>query len=118
MSATAPTTASEVVDAAYQAIGAGDLDAFIGLLADDCVLEEPAGHPTPGPWTGPEQIRAAFPRLAAALGLRGVNVDQIIGEGDRAFALVEVLLTAKSGAESSMTIVEVWDVRDGRVVRI
>lgn len=118
MSATTPTSAKDIVETAYAAIGAGDVATFIGLLADDCVLEEPAGHPAAGTWTGPEEIQGGFGGIAGALGLRGVTVHQVIAEGDRAIGLVDVLLTSKSGAESTMSVCEVWDVRDGKVVHI
>jgi ketosteroid isomerase-like protein len=118
MSTTTPTTAREIVEAAYAAIGSGDVDAFIALLADDCVLEEPAGHPAGGTWTGPDAIREAFPGIAGALGLRGVSVTGIVAEGDTAIGLIDVLLTSRSGAESTMSVAEVWEVRDGKAVRI
>lgn len=118
MSTATETGAAEVVQSAYAAINAGDVDAFINVLAEDCVLEEAAGHPYGGKWTGHEDIKAAFGGLAASIGLRGVTVHDIVANETTAVGLIEIAITSSTGEESTMSVAEVWEVRDGKAVSI
>jgi ketosteroid isomerase-like protein len=105
----------EVVEAAYQALSSGDVPTFLGLLADDVTLHEPDNHPAPGLLTSKQEVVAALEGLVAGLGLRGVVVHEILTEGERAVGIIDVECTAGSGREYSMSVVELWTVRDGLV---
>lgn len=107
-----------VVAQAYAALNAGDVAAFLAVLADDVVLHEAEGAPTSGVFHGKAAIVEAFPHLASGYGLRGVVLHHLIVDGDRAVGLIDILCTSKSGAEFTMPTAESWLVRDGKAVEI
>jgi hypothetical protein len=114
---TVPDT-REVVHAAYTALSSGDGATFLGLLADDVTLHEPDNHPAPGVRRSKQEVVADLEALVAGLGLRGVVVHEILVDGERAVGIIDVECTARSGREFSMSVVEVWTVRDGLVREI
>lgn len=105
----------EVVEAAYQALSSGDAATFLGLLAEDVTLHEPDNHPSPGLRRSKQEVVADLEALVAGLGLRNVVVHEILTDGERAVGIIDVECTARSGREYSMSVVEVWAVRDGLV---
>lgn len=111
-------TTRDVVQKAYDALNAGDVEAFLAQLADDVVLHEPDGAPTSGVFDGKAALLEVFPQLADGYGLRGVVLHHLIVDGDRAVGLIDILCTSKSGVEFTMPTAESWLVRDGKAVEI
>jgi ketosteroid isomerase-like protein len=108
-------SAKEIVATAYDAIGKGDGETFVGLLADDVVLIEPEGHPYPGTWEGKEAVVAALPGLLGALRLQGLTVHGIMADGENVIGMIELTCTSESGAPVSAPALEHWIVRDGKI---
>jgi ketosteroid isomerase-like protein len=50
----------EFVRAAFEAWNAGDMDAFLELLAPDVISRPPEGWPEPGPFVGREAVMRQF----------------------------------------------------------
>ena len=108
----------EVVQKAYDALNAGNVEAFLAQLAEDVVLYEADGAPTSGVFKGKAALLQAFPQLASGYGLRGVVLHHLIVDGDRAVGLIDILCTSKSGTEFTMPTAESWLVRDGKAIEI
>ena len=109
--------AKAVVAKAYDAIGKGDGETFVGLLADDVVLIEPEGHPYPGTWTGKEAVVAALPGLLGALRLQGLSVLGLFADGEDVIGLIELTCTSESGGPVVAPVLEHWIVRDGKITQ-
>ncbi len=108
----------DVVQKAYDALNAGDVAAFLAQLAEDVVLYEADGAPTSGTFRGKAAVLDAFPSLASGYGLRGVVLNHLIVEDDRAVGLIDILCTSKSGVEFKMPTAESWRVQNGKAVEI
>src|SRR5437764_996926 len=61
----ATMSAKDVVEKAYQAVGAGDIPTFLGLLDDEVEWTEAAGWPYTGAYHGPQAtLENVFAQLA------------------------------------------------------
>jgi ketosteroid isomerase-like protein len=116
-------TAHEVVSEAYAAAIAGDSLMLFDLLADDAVLEEPAGHPAlepghSGVFRGKTEIAAAFAALAARLGPQGLELKRLVSDDEVAIGILEATCTDSAGSGFSVPFAEAWWVEGGLVKRI
>jgi steroid delta-isomerase-like uncharacterized protein len=68
----------------YELINSGDLDQFIGLLADDFVEHEE----TPVPGSGREAVKQLFTMMQSAFPNMRWEPEEILVDGDRAVARV------------------------------
>lgn len=114
----AQQTTRDIVQGAYDALGAGDVEAFLSALSEDVVLHEAEGAPVSGVFRGKSAVQEAFPALATGYGLRGVVLNHLVVDGDRAVGLIDILCTSGSGTEFVMPAAESWVVREGKAVEI
>lgn len=111
-------TPVEIVAAFYVALGKGDHPAAVALLDDDIVAIEPPGHPAAGTYRGKAELVPAIPGIMAAMGWRGSEVHQLLASGDVVVALLDVLMTSPDGTQFEMAVAEVWQLRDGKLIRV
>jgi uncharacterized protein len=89
-------------------------------LGPDIELHGTAGGLTEGSvWRGPKQIRDFFEQDAEAWDERRLEAEEFIDAGDRVVVLVREFRRGRgSGVELEADTAVVFEVRDGRVVRI
>ena len=89
-------------------------------LAPDIELHGTVGGLTEGSvWRGPEQVRDFFEQDSEAWHERRLDTEQFIDAGDCVVVLLHEFRRGKgSGVEMETDTAMVYEVRDGRVVRI
>jgi len=109
----------EVVRRFFADFTAGDMDAFMALLADDAVAQTDPSFPEGGTLVGPEAIRRFHEGLHE--GWRGggeVVVKDVGTAGDRVFASVDwIAIGEASGIETSSQWYLVFWLPDGKIAR-
>ena len=106
----------EVMQAAFAASNAGDMDAFREQLDAEIILRTPEGWPEPGPYVGREAVMRQFEQLRETWDGDSLEpIGDFIDAGDR------VVVTyfwhgAGHGPESSLELTTVCTVRNRRVV--
>lgn len=107
----------QIVRNLYGAIGAGDLDGFLKLLAEDVEWYFIGSHRFAGTLRGKQQI---VDDLIANLGneLEGpisLEIRQLIAEGDKVVAEMQGTSRGKNGKDYNNTYNIILTVRDGLV---
>lgn len=105
----------DVVQAFYDAAASGDMQTFLGLLADDAVISEPAFLPYGGTYSGPDGMQTMFPQAGAVLDLPTLKVRHMVVEGDRAFTVLSV---DRNGGGGTLLLAEEAVIRDGKVTEL
>jgi ketosteroid isomerase-like protein len=108
----------ELVKASYAAWNAGDMDAIRAMLDPSIVLRAPEHWPEAGPFTGPDEVMAAFEGLRETFDsdwqeLKG----EPIGIGDRVVVRT-VWHGVGRGPEMLQESTPVFTVRSGSIVHI
>jgi ketosteroid isomerase-like protein len=120
MTTTAPSpTGVAVVESAYQATSAGDLEAFVALLEPNVEwrLAESDGLPydVDNPIVGREALVAKLSEVARIIQYTH-EIDEVIDAGDTVVATgVYHGVYLPTGREFTMPFVHIWRVREGRV---
>ena len=106
----------EVVQAAFEAWNAGEMDAWGELLAPDVIMRLPEGWPEPGPFVGREAVMRQLEQLRETW---DTDTFELIGDfidiGDRV-AERFIWRGAGYGPESSIEVTGVYTLRKGRMV--
>jgi uncharacterized protein len=105
----------DLIRAALDAFGKGDLDAVRGSLADDIAWHSPGRNPLAGDYKGIDQVMALFARLFELTGgTFRLEVHDVLANDEHGV----VLATAKAergGKTLSDNGVQVFHLRDGKV---
>ena len=106
----------------YAALGAGDHEAVMAQLADDCVWVVADNSPLAdkSPYNGVDAIRSGvFERLGAGFEKLDVEVDEIFEcDGDRVVVLGYYDAKFRGAPEGFRAqVAHVWNLRDGRAVK-
>ena len=105
----------EVVQAAYEAWNAGDMDAWADFFAPDVISRPPEGWPEPGPFVGREAVMRWFEQLREAF---DAYVTELIGdiiEAADQVAVRQVWRGGGRGPEANIESTGVFTVRKGRI---
>ena len=106
----------EIVQAAFEAWNAGDMDAFRELYDPDVIVRIPEGWPEPGPYVGREAVMRQFEQLRETWDADALElISDFIDVGDRV-AVRFIWRGAGHGPESNMEVTGVYTVRKGRIV--
>src|SRR4051812_10235611 len=109
------------VERIYAAVGSGDLDAILGLLADDVdwAAEAAAGDAAwYGARHGKADVVAFFEGLAKDIDITEFTPVSYGANDDEVFVLVQWSFTGRrTGRRASMQMHHWWQFRDGLVVR-
>lgn len=106
----------EMVRAAYEAFGRGDIPAAMGAFAQDIEWNAPPVLPHGGRARGPEEVGRFFENLGATWEDFRLELDDIEGCGDRVFAVGRGHGILK-GQRTGYGFVHCWTVRDGVLAR-
>jgi len=77
-----------VIDELYSAAGVGDFDRAETLLTDDLVIEEAAGLPMEGTYTGRTALRDLYVRVMGMMEVAGLERIQTTTGGDYAVTIL------------------------------
>ena len=112
-------TNREIIMALYEGFGAGDIDAFVALMAADIVWHEAEHNKLAdrNPYLGPQAIvEGVFARVAEDFDEFAVEMGHVIEGGDTVAMQGRYRARAKaSGSEINPQIVHWWTVRDGKI---
>lgn len=109
------TSSREIVAGAYDALLAGDVKGFLGVLDPEIVVSEPACLPYGGTFTGIKQVVGMLGQAGPFLDSSRMVVEHVIADGDRAVALLRVPLRA---GDAEALVAEHWLLRDGKAVEL
>ena len=114
-----PNENEELIRRATAGLGDGDLDAFLGVLADDAVMHIPGRGPFAGDHRGREAIAALLKRQTDALGGNSPTVDihDVIG-GDNHVVLLQSVTFERGDSRLEDRGVLVFHVRDGKAADV
>lgn len=116
MSQSVATGAATTVRAAYDAFGRGDIEAVLGLCAEDISWNVPEPVPHALTTTGRDGVAQFFGRLAELWSDFHIDIDVIAEEGDKGIGVGRAH-GRLAGQESGYGWVHVFTVRDGVVTR-
>ena len=107
-----------LVRRAYAAQMAGDLDAYLALLADDFVLRIPGQSRIAGEYRGRDEMRRHFAEIAKLSGgtFRTI-VHDVTGSDEHVIALVHAS-AERDGVVVELPRIHVWHVRDGALAEL
>ena len=97
----------------------GDLDGFFAHVSDQCELHEPASLPYGGVYRGKEEMRRGITKAIESWGhLEIKKLNYAVG-GDEVVVHLDISgVMRKTGKRVSMQTLELWRVRDGKVVEL
>jgi ketosteroid isomerase-like protein len=118
MAQMAPT---DVIEALYAAMRAGDTERVIGLLSDDVVMivPGPPGVGAAGEWRGHDGARECFRRLGEGHVTERLDFLERIADGPFVVSRLHVAAVARAtGRRFESDIVHLFTVSDGKVSRL
>ncbi|MBL6751728.1 MAG: nuclear transport factor 2 family protein [Nevskia sp.] len=110
----------QLVRAAYEAVSKGDLDGFMSRLSDDIRWVMTGSHRFAKTFKGKaDLLENLFAPLGEALegGIR-IELDTVVGEGDRVVVEARGKAATKSGGRYDNVYCNVLTVRGGKIVEI
>ncbi|MDD7942193.1 nuclear transport factor 2 family protein [Actinomycetospora lutea] len=117
---TVATDNAALVRSAYEAFGRGDIPAVIDFLAPEVVWIETEGGPYGGVYEGPQAVlEGIFARVGSDWDGFVVDVERVLADGDTVVGICTYRGTYRAtGREMVARVVHVWEIRDGRALRM
>jgi ketosteroid isomerase-like protein len=111
-------TNRQVLQALYDALGAGDFGAVLGYLSDDVIGHVPGSSPVAGDYVGKEAVAGYVGSLAERSG-GSIRFEPrtVLVAGDRGVGLLRDL-AERDGKTLAMDNVHVWRMGDGTLDEI
>lgn len=97
------------------AFGAGDVDAIMALMTDDCVFEATGPAPNGGRYEGQTAVRRVWEELFGGTAGAGFDEEESFVSGDRAVLRWRYAWTNGDGSPGHVRGVDVLRLRDGKV---
>lgn len=117
MDATVSESSVDTVRRFYDLLSAGDLDAATELLDDELVIHEPAGLPYGGEYHGPGGFQDIMGRINGQFQPEMVGPVTCLDSGNPVVVrLVGRFTSRATGRSVEMDVVELFTVRQGRIV--
>jgi uncharacterized protein len=109
-------TNAELLRRAYQAFAEGDVPTVLASFAHEISWHVPGRSPLSGSYQGHEGVLDFFGRsMELSGGTLKVDVDEILGDGER-IAVLTTVSAQRNGTAWSAPDVHVWRVVDGSAV--
>ena len=109
----------ESVQRIYEAFGAGDVEAILGLLADDVDFSSESEAPI-APWHGVRtkaEVPAFFQAIGETIDVTDFTVLSVTANDTDVMAVIRFGFTVRSNGKSgTMNLHHWWTFRDGKVV--
>jgi ketosteroid isomerase-like protein len=110
----------ELVRQGFEAMRSGDVEAVLPLIHPEFELTTPPGLAAePDTYRGPEGVRRYFESFYEVMDRVTFEADDFIPVGER--VVVPVTLRARgrtTGIEAAQKVVQIWDLKDGKAIRI
>jgi ketosteroid isomerase-like protein len=100
----------------FAATGGGDWKTAESMLTSDFFVTEADTLPFAGVYRGPKALQELFEMVMSAAGVVGLDLHQITAGGDRAVALLDLLLEGTPPLR--VPLAETFRFRDGKVCEI
>jgi len=111
-------SAADVVRRAHDAFAVGDIDAVMGLCADEITFHIPGTSPLSGEWAGRERVLEFFAKAAElSEGTLALSPDEVLADGERVIVLTRVHARRKERSEA-FTNVHVLRVVGGKMTEL
>jgi hypothetical protein len=109
----------EFLKGVYGAFARGDVPAVLDAFADDIEWYEAEGLPYGGLYRGGEAVaQNVFGPISQDVDGFAVTPEEFVGSGDTVVAVVRYTGTGKAtGKALDVSVVHVWDIRDGKAAR-
>lgn len=107
--------AVSVVIAFNQALNARDLDTMMGLLTYDCVFENTVPPPDGTHYEGQAAVRAFWASFFEATPRTRIEIEEILGAGDRCVMRWVYHWTGADGAAGHVRGIDLYALRDGLI---
>ncbi|QLL06492.1 nuclear transport factor 2 family protein [Mycobacterium vicinigordonae] len=116
---TRPTSnGADVVNMFLSAFAAGDIEAAVNCLDSKCLVNEAHGLPFSGTYVGQEGFLSLLGAMSADLDA-SVDKIEVLDSGDSVVGRIALTFVAKtSGDKLATTGVDIYQVRDGKIVDI
>ncbi len=110
----------EIVRGGYDDFNSGNIAGVLGRLEENVEWIEPGGGNAPaGTFNGPDAVGSeVFPRVQENFDEFVCQPTEFTDEGDRVIATGRFTGKNKSGSELDATFEHVWELRDGKIVRL
>jgi ketosteroid isomerase-like protein len=109
------SSSRDIVAGAYDALAAGNVKGFIGVLDPAIEVHEPPCLPYGGSFSGIQEVLGMFGKAGPYLDSSQMVVEQLVADGDRVVAVLKMPLRDGSGAA---LMSEHWLLRDGKAVEL
>ena len=108
----------EIVRRGFEIWKSRDLSEVPDLTHPDFVLDLSRNIFNPDLYRGTDGIRLFFERVDEMWGELEVNAEEIIDGDDRVVVASRLQGVGRDGVEANMLVFQVWEFRDGKVVRL
>ncbi|HZQ66443.1 MAG TPA: nuclear transport factor 2 family protein [Gaiellaceae bacterium] len=110
----------DVVRGTYEAFGRGDVPGVLGAMADDIEWHEAEGMPYGGVYHGREAVvQNIFGPITRDIPDFAVIPEEFIASEDTVAVVARYTGTGTAtGKHLDLSVVHVWDVRDGKIARL
>jgi ketosteroid isomerase-like protein len=110
----------DLVRGGYDDFNGGNMGGVIARLDAEVEWIEPGGGNSPsGTFRGPDSVaNDVFPKVSENFDEFRVDVEEARDEGDTVVVTSRFKGRSKSGAELDAPAEQVWEVRDGKIVRL
>jgi uncharacterized protein len=115
-----PTDNVELVRQGFDLLATGGVEALIPFVHPDLEITIPPELSLePATYRGVEGLRRYFESFYEAVAEVRFEPDEFIAAGDRVVVPVRVVVRGReSGVEAGQRVVQVWELRDGRAIRV
>jgi ketosteroid isomerase-like protein len=103
-----------VVEQFGEALNAGDIDAAMALMTDDCLFENTSPFPDGEVFRGQDAVRAFWTDLVKTPGMR-FDTEEAVAAGDRVTTRWRYRWTNPDGSEGHIRGIDLFKIRDGKV---
>jgi ketosteroid isomerase-like protein len=115
-----PQSNVDLVRGGFEALNRGGVEALVPLIAPEFEVTTPPGLAAePDTYRGPEGVRRYFESFYEAMDKVEFEPERFIAVGER--VVVPMTLRARgrtTGIETAQEIVQVWELEDGRAIRV
>lgn len=110
----------ELVRQGFDLLAAGGVEALIPFIHPDLEITIPPELSLePATYRGVEGLRRYFESFYEAVAEVRFEPDEFIAVGDRVVVPAHVVVRGReSGVEAGQRVVQVWELRDGRAIRV
>ncbi len=112
------TTAAtlQTIDRFNEAFNRHDVDAIMALMTDDCIFENTSPAPDGQRYEGQDAVRAFWQGMFASTPDAHFDTEEMFAAGDRCTVRWRYTYTASNGTQGHIRGVDVFRIRDGKVV--